>query len=299
MHIEERYSDKNNVKKEETMQGITAEGYGWDFIWQNMQAYLNGKWLWIYILLFIELILIKKSKKWLTYGLYPYIIFALTVCNPLVIEVAGKILGLSDRYYRFFWLVPIAPMVGFCYASLAGKIGKHWINAVVWAIALMSVFILGKPAYSNSAPPYVKRLNEYYTWNEVIDIAELLHSEGKTNPKVLYSGWLVYDLRQYDPSIISIIGRNEMEAYNSLDEEKDQVQLLRDWSPQAILTWVQLASNKELIDVEYFRQGVVAAQLDYIIVREDDQRILQFYQDYGCSILGEADGYYVLDTEID
>ena len=42
-------------------QGITAEGYGWDFIWQNIQAYLNGNWLWVYILLFFELILFTKN----------------------------------------------------------------------------------------------------------------------------------------------------------------------------------------------------------------------------------------------
>ena len=73
------------------MQGITAEGYGWDFIWQNIQAYLNGNWPWVYILLFFELILFTKNKRWMNLGIYPYILFALTVCNPLVIKVAGKI----------------------------------------------------------------------------------------------------------------------------------------------------------------------------------------------------------------
>lgn len=106
-------------------------------------------------------------------------------------------------------------------------------------------------------------------------------------------------MRQYDPSIISVLGRSDIEAYNSLDEEKDQWLLLRDWSPRAVLAWVQLASNKELISLEYFRQIVAVEQLDYIIVPSDDERTLQFYQNYGCSILGEVDGYTVLDTEID
>ena len=44
---------------------------------------------------------------------------------------------------------------------------------------------------------------------------------------------------------------------------------------------------------------VAVEQLDYIIVPSDDERTLQFYQNYGCSILGEVDGYTVLDTEID
>lgn len=281
------------------MQGITAEGYGWDFIWQNIQAYLNGNWLWVYILLFFELILFTKNKRWMKLGIYPYVLFALTVCNPLVIKVAGKIFGLSDRYYRFFWLIPIAPMVGFCYAAIAQKVNKCWICVLIWGMILGSVVVLGKPVYSSAAPPYVKKTNAYYTWNEVIDIDKLLHSEGKKDPKVLYSGWLIYDLRQYDPSIISVLGRSDIEAYNSLDEEKDQWLLLRDWSPRAVLAWVQLASNKELISLEYFRQVVAVEQLDYIIVPSDDERTLQFYQDYGCSVLGEADGYTVLDTEID
>ena len=106
-------------------------------------------------------------------------------------------------------------------------------------------------------------------------------------------------MRQYDPSIISVLGRNDIEAYNSLDEEKDQWLLLRDWSPRAVLAWVQLASNKELISLEYFRQIVAVEQLDYIIVPSDDERTLQFYQNYGCIILDEVDAYTVLDTEID
>ncbi len=54
-----------------------------------------------------------------------------------------------------------------------------------------------------------------------------------------------------------------------------------------------------MISLEYFRQIVAVEQLDYIIVPSDDERTLQFYQNYGCSILGEVDGYTVLDTEID
>lgn len=57
----------------------------------------------VYIIVF-ELILFTKNKRWMNLGIYPYILFALTVCNPLVIKVAGKIFGLSDRYYRFFGL---------------------------------------------------------------------------------------------------------------------------------------------------------------------------------------------------
>lgn len=81
------------------MQGITAEGYGWDFIWQNLQAYLNDNWLWIYILLFFELVFFTKSKRWIKLGIYPYILFALTVCNPLVVKIAGKIFGLSSTFF--------------------------------------------------------------------------------------------------------------------------------------------------------------------------------------------------------
>ena len=87
------------------MQGITAEGYGWDFIWQNLQAYLNDNWLWIYILLFFELVFFTKSKRWIKLGIYPYILFALTVCNPLVVKIAGKIfLAYSNSSNDWFLL---------------------------------------------------------------------------------------------------------------------------------------------------------------------------------------------------
>ena len=74
--------------------------------------------------------------------------------------------------------------------------------------------MLGKPVYSSSSPPYVKKMNAYYTWDEVIDIDKLLHSEGKKNPKVLYSGWLVYDMRQYDPCLFLKLRRRRLQQQN-------------------------------------------------------------------------------------
>lgn len=92
---------------------------------------------------------------------------------------------------------------------------------------------------------------------KVIDIDKLLHSEGKRNPKVLYSGWLVYDMRQYDPTINSVLGREDLETYNTFFEENDLRVLLERKDYHSILKWAQLAYYKELVSAEMLERQQV------------------------------------------
>lgn len=279
------------------MIGITADGYGWDFIWQNIEAYLGGNRLWIFLIVFFLLVLLNKNKNFKFLGIYPYIIFFATVCNPLLIGVVGELMGLSDRYYRFFWLVPIAPMIGFCYKELADKVSLKWMKCVIWFAVMFVIVKLGTTVYT-SAGSYVKRTNDYYTWDETIEIDKLLHTEGIERPKVLYSGWLLYDLRQYDPTVISVLGRSDLETSNTFFEENDIEELKENKDYFSILKWAHLAYYKEIVTAEIFREAVEAEKVNYIVISAADVEALNYYQICGCSILGEACGYLVLDTGI-
>ena len=64
--------------------------------------------------------------------------------------------------------------------------------------------IFGSPAYfSEGAPRYEMRKNDYYITDVVLHVSEEFHKHGIENPKVAYPDWMVYEMCQYDPSIIS------------------------------------------------------------------------------------------------
>lgn len=279
------------------MIGITADGYGWDFIWQNIKAYSGGNRLWVFLIFFFLLVLVNKNKDSRFLGIYPYIFFFATVCNPLLIGTAGKLMGLSDRYYRFFWLLPVAPMIGICYKELADKIPLKWMKCVIWLAVMFIVVKLGTIVYKPIGL-YVKKTNDYYTWDETLEISKLLHAEGIERPKVLYSGWLLYDMRQYDPTIISVLGRSDLETSSTFFEENDIEDLKKNKDYFSILKWAHLASYKETVTADIFREAVEAEQVDYVVISSADVDALSYYQICGCSVLGEASGYFVLDTGI-
>lgn len=106
-------------------------------------------------------------------------------------------------------------------------------------------------------------------------------------------------MRQYDPTINSVLGREDLETYNTFFEENDLRVLLERKDYHSILKWAQLAYYKELVSAEMFREAASAEKVDYVIVKSDDLDAVQFYQSWGCSVLGEVDGYCVLRTEID
>ena len=50
------------------MVGITAEGYGWDFVWQNFQFFMAQSKLWYIFPVLMLLVLFARKKEYRLFG---------------------------------------------------------------------------------------------------------------------------------------------------------------------------------------------------------------------------------------
>lgn len=276
------------------MVGITAEGYGWDFVWQNFQFFISQSKLWYAFPILMLLVLFTKKKEYRLLGFYPYFIFGLTVCNPFLIGIAGKVIGLSDRYYRFFWVLPLGLMMGLLVTWIIGKIKWKVVKGLVLVVCLGGIILFGNPAYySEEAPEYMKKENDFYITDMVVDISKEFHKHGLKNPKVVYPDWMVYEMCQYDPSVISLFTREEIPRLfpESIDP---LITAVEEKNYELIVKYVYLTTWIDLVNPELFHEASKALEIDYYVIPREMEWVIDFYETSGCELTGEIEGYYIL-----
>lgn len=282
------------------MVGVTAEGYGWDFIWQNLQNFMGNSMLWYFLPALVLFVLVARNKEYRVIGFYPYLIFVITVCNPYLITIAGSVIGLADRYYRFFWLIPLGLTFGVIIAGTMAKIKKKVFKGILCAVSLIIVFALGSPAYLGQvAPKYMVTETRYYNSESTIRISEEFHKHGIEMPVVVYPDNLLYDLCQYDPYHISVLTRDETpRIMNSFSMEALQ-QVIADKNYEMIVKYVFLSGWIDQLTSEELREAFTNYRVDYFVIPESQSQVLEYYEAAGCVISGHTDGYYIVYTQLD
>lgn len=282
------------------MVGVTAEGYGWDFIWQNLQNFMGNSMLWYFFPALVLFVLVARNKEYRVIGFYPYLIFVITVCNPYLITIAGSVIGLADRYYRFFWLLPLGLMFGVAMVRCLQSVKKIFIRGAVCSAALLVIVLLGTPPYlGQAAPEYVARESEYFNGENIVRISEELHEHGIAEPVVAYPETLLYDLCQYDPYHISIFTREEIPRVMNTFSMESLQQVIADQNYEMIVKYVFLSGWIDQLTSEQLREAFTKYRVDYFVIPESQSQVLEYYEAAGCVISGHTDGYYIVYTQID
>ena len=238
------------------MLGVTAEGYGWDFIWQNLQNYMGDSKTWYLFPLTLVLILFARKKEYRVLGIYPYLLFFVTVCNPYLITFMGNLIGLSDRYYRFFWIIPIVLLISICTAKAVGALrSKRWLLAV--PILLLGILLYTdrfqklrsnwQPTTANwyKIPPVVLKLSD-----------RIMEDDTNLEKRAIVPLPLSLWVRQYQPGIELLYSWQEDATFTP--EQRNLFFLFR---PEE-----EAKANGEEYDstpVNLVKAGRLAAELEY------------------------------------
>lgn len=282
------------------MLGVTAEGYGWDFIWQNLQYFMGDSMLWYLFPLTLVLALVTRKKEYRVLGVYPYLLFLITVCNPYLITFMGSLIGLSDRYYRFFWLIPLGLSFGVIIAHAMDHINKKAFKGILCAVCAALIIGLGSPAFfGQSAPRFAFAETGYYNSESTIRISKELHKHGIEIPVVAYPDTLLYDLCQYDPYHISVLTRDETPWIMSSFSMETLHQVISDKNYEMIVKYVFLSGWIDQISAEELREAFTNYRVDYFVIPEDQSQVLEYYEAAGCVISGHTDGYYIVYTQVE
>lgn len=281
------------------MLGVTAEGYGWDFIWQNLQNYMGDSKTWYLFPLTLVLILFARKKKYRVLGIYPYLLFFVTVCNPYLITFMGNLIGLADRYYRFFWIIPLGLTLGVIVAWACLKIKRGVFKGMLCAVSAALIIILGSPAYlGQAAPKYSMTETKYYNSQSTIRISEELHKHGIQNPVVAYPDTLLYDLCQYDPYHISVLTRDETPRIMNSFSMETLHQAVTDKNYEMIVKYVFLSGWIDQLSADQLREAFTNYRVDYFVIPETQSQVLEYYEAAGCVVSGHTDGYYIVYTQL-
>lgn len=274
------------------MVGVSAEG--WEFIRQNLQYFVSESKLWYVFPLLMLLILLKRKKEYRLIGVYPYLIFAVTVCNPFLIDIVERLMGVSDRYYRFFWIIPLGITIGVVCAEIVNKAKRTGIKVLICIITAVFIIGLGCPVYfSETAPDYKKKENEFYNSDIIVEVSKELHKHGIEHPVVVYTNWMLYEMSQYDFEIISLFDREEIPAL--LPGAMDMLGLVTvEIDYELIIKYTYLTARVDLVTPELFRDAIEAVGVDYFVLPDTQENNLEFYEASGCVVSAKVDGYYVL-----
>ena len=149
---------------------------------------------------------LKNRRLWKG-GLWdPFIVGMLTIFNPLLMNVVLEKTFFYDRYYRFYWIIPIGIIVAVSTTDILSEIGKHISKTVMVLICILSISIF----WNAKMPAFSSGWNMYQANNEVIELSKIIHTDTKEDvPTVFYPVQLVSMYREYDANVESVLGRGD------------------------------------------------------------------------------------------
>ena len=161
------------------------------------------------------------GKEYLGTGfVYPFVFMLLTIFNPFLIIPLSKVIGLLPRIRRLFWLLPVNLVLAFVLTWAVFALKKKGLRVILCAVAAVGIICGG----SFAIPQMHKLENPYKTSNMIIEISRIIEEDAAENglwKSVLHSDVELLELRQYDPSIHSVLRRSDMLDW-SIDPENEK-----------------------------------------------------------------------------
>ena len=142
-------------------------------VWQNISG--SGMLLALYVCAVIFLFFTEKEtyKRILLVYLPAFWIGVLLL--PITYKVIAEVID-AEVYYRFFWMLPVTLVIAYTSVQVYHLYqGKY---RALLAIGLVMVIMLsGDFVYNNWR--YSKAQNEYHVPQEVVELCDLMHVEGR------------------------------------------------------------------------------------------------------------------------
>lgn len=262
-----------------------------DFLVRSFQTFSAWNPIWLVYLAAVLYILFFTKKQGRILFLLPLILQLLTVFNPVLCGILAGKSGFSERYPRFFWMVPFFMTIAYAGVHLIGRIRIQAGKAAVLIALSAAIILAGNPVFPKDDPQlqYVKADNYTFTDQELLYLEYYFHLEGIENPRVLYDNYLVLRYRMWDPSVRSVISRDYLmekltqdeETFLTLEERKKyrtlfQVYAYRDFS----------------VEPAAFRKAFERCKIDYMAVRADSV-MMDYLIQGGFEMVGSTGTYQI------
>lgn len=255
-----------------------------------------------YVLCIIVFFVIGSRFLRLSFG-FPLVFMMVTIFNPFLIVPVAHAIGLTSRFRRLFWLLPVNLVLAYVFTRLCtlpeGKKQKKIFFHKLWRITAPVCCIAFTVLLGTSARPYMHTpQNIYKTSNEVRSISAIIAEDAKAagiKKTALYADLSLMELRQYDPTISNILRRKDLlnwELENTDDETIESV--IRSSHRRHILALT--ARYGIPIDPKVFRSNMRHFKINYIIT-PDGMNFHDYFQQTGYEQIGTAGIYEIYRAE--
>ena len=174
-------------------------------VWQDVSG--SGMLVALYICALLFLFFKEKETyKRILFAYLPFFIIAVLLL-PITYRTIATVID-EELYYRFFWMLPMTLVIAYAAVELYHSYRGKYQKLVALGLALV-VILSGDFVYDNWR--YTKAENEYHVPQEVVDLCDLIHTDGR-EVMALFPMELMQYVRQYDATICMPYGRNLLVA---------------------------------------------------------------------------------------
>lgn len=231
------------------------------------------------------------GKEYMNDGfVYPFFFMALTIFNPFLIVPLSKVIGLLPRIRRLFWLLPVNLTLAFVFTCTAFAPKKRSLRLLITACIAGGVILLGSSVFPQLHMPE----NIWKVSNTVVGISDLIEKDAAENnleKNALYSDVELLELRQYNPSIHSVLRRSDMLDW-SIDPTDEQ-------AVQSVLRTGHVPHNLALvsrygleISSKRFLKYMKRVKAAYVIT-EPSRDLHDYLIQAGLQQIGDINGYRI------
>lgn len=235
---------------------------------ESIKTYTGNNPIWL--LYPVALVLIwffgKKEDRKLFIGVL--ITECLTIFNPFAVKILLDVFGFGNRFVRFLWIIVFFITIAYALTLIIFASKKIWLRILTGGVCLALIAVIGIPVFKGADGfPYAKTTNAYFVDQEIIDLSNIIHSEGLEQPRVLSDGLLLI-YRQYDPDITSYVSRRILQKIEKCSEEKFmKKKKIKDWMKKIVAVYYY---HDFSLAAEEFQNLVRGSRISYIISTSQD-----------------------------
>ncbi len=256
---------------------------------KNWFTQYNGNLYFCSIFFIVIILFLVKGKTYKKYiSVYTIFLF-FTVFNPLLAYIVFDFFGVSDEYYRFFWLLPINIIVAYFFIQITNSAKTRISKIGICLICLCLIFLFGKPVKKVSEIIDIPD-NLYKVSDEVLEISEFIHAASDDNtPHVAAAHDLLMVLRQYDPSLQLTLNRDYALCW--LGSPGFQYLASSDYyKPQGAI--MDVIYGGYTAEPESFLTGISSTQTQYLVYSKSVS-IQEYLVSLGLKYVAETKNYII------
>lgn len=261
-------------------------------VYQIFRDLLSGNLWEILFSISIVFILCIPNVKIRIKGKYQLLVIALLIIICCGNDLSYKILThfeTSDTYYRFFWMIPIMPVIAYMLVEIFDMADKVWIKAVS-VVIVAGLVALNSSSYVTAETFNISRANDGVD-ADVVELSELLDKyDAPEEASIAMPVGLQMQFRSYDAKYNYAITRDGYLYYMTNGYYPDVEQFYYDGP---LIRCVFMGNQDE---GELLRQAIDAVSVDYLITPKD-YAMTDYLESIGCRYVDSTSSFDVFISQ--